>query len=333
MSTRTQLNGIFRRLKPWIIAALFIVVTDALANSHSNEHSDTVLMIGYDGTGWFPYLTQLPEGGVLAAEDWQQQTTLRNSTHVTRQPNQGDLWGKAENGRLYRYSVASQALQPISLGEVDQESDPAGSTPLSMSVTQLRAGGSGLTMVRLEQGKSRTTQLVDQSWDQIDQALSPSESVVQAGAQFHPLLADSGRLYYAHVSCRSSCDPLIQEIWKKEPGSGRLTQMTLLNATSYLHSVDADERYGYLSSNALGYYLLARLDLLDQSVTWLTEGRVTDSHPSISRAGDLYFIRRTRDGTALMRLSDVNDDSERTLEKVELPPNVTKIRYLEITDS
>jgi hypothetical protein len=184
-------------------------------------------------------------------------------------------------------------------------------------------------MVKLIEGKSSDTQIVS-----LDDEYSPIPVLRQASAQFHPLYHDT-RLFYSHVSCRLECDPLIQEVWEKDLITGNARQLTLLNATSYLHSIDRNGLYGFISSNSSGYYNLARLDLSTNATTWLTNGRVTDSYPAIADDGALYFLRRMQDGTRLMRLIDALGKSETSMdvqdaEAVFLPEEVEKVRYLEI---
>ncbi|MEN8214642.1 MAG: hypothetical protein ABFR19_09805, partial [Pseudomonadota bacterium] len=198
--------------------------------------------------------------------------------------------------------------------------------------TQLRARQRGVGMVRLTDGKSRETSILSAAGGE----MKPGVLLRQSSAQFHPVIHHQ-RLYYAHVSCRAECKPLIQEVWSKELQTGYTRQLTLLNATSYLHSVTVDDRYGFISSNQRGYYHLARLDLHSGRIEWLTGGRVTDSFPSISPEGDLYFIRRSAEGSRLMKLPGADDGretvAERQIEVVELPDEIQKIRYLELNHS
>ena len=270
---------------------------------------DRLLIIGFDGENWYPYLSQPLENS------WRKITAIHNPVSVTQQTGSGRFLFKGSDGRLYEYMDGDTA--PKLLQDFD-----------SASFTQLRAFEDGFLMVELVDGKSSDARLVTLGND-----YSRTPLLRQDSAQFHPLRRGN-RLYYSHVSCRLECEPLIQEIWVKNLVTGHARQLTLLNATSYLHSLDRSGRYGYISSNANGYYNLARLDLSTGEVVWLTSGRLTDSYPAVADDGALYFLRRTPKGTRLMRLAHPQGRSEIPLDDVEavpLPEEIQKVRYLEIS--
>ena len=266
-------------------------------------------MIGFDGTSWHPYLSD------SLTNSWRKVTEIRNPAGVTYQSDAGRFLFKGSDGRLYEYIDGDSVAMPL------QQFD-------TTSYTQLRAIDDGFLMVKLIGGKSRETQLVS-----LDNDYRPASVLRQDSAQFHPLY-HGNRLYYSHVSCRQECEPLIQEIWVTDLITGNARQLTLLNATSYLHSIDHSGRYGVISSNSNGYYNLARLDLSTNAITWLTAGRFTDSYPAIADDGVLYFLRRTKEETRLMRLADTLSWTEDFVnsgnaETVHLPDEVEKVRYLE----
>lgn len=269
-----------------------------------------MLILAYDGEAWYPYLRSTDQS------DWKKITAIRDPAYLTWDKHNGQFFIKNNEGKLTRYDLETQALSTISGLE-------------KKTFTQLRAADNELLMVELIDGKSRDTQII--SMNKQDEL---TKAIRQSSAQFHPYQYRQ-QLYYAHVSCRIECTPLIQEIWKKNKNTGRAHQMTRLNATSYLHSVDLNERYGFLSSNQHGFYHLARIDLKTEDVQWLTQGQVTDTFPSISRQGELFFIRRTPEGSSLMQLpkSAVMDNvmsDKGSAEPVSLPQEIKKLRYLEI---
>jgi hypothetical protein len=268
-----------------------------------------LMMIGFDGTSWHPYVSE------SLTNSWRKIAAISNPAGVTYQSYAGRFLFKESDGRLYEYMDGDSAPTPL------QQFD-------STSFTQLRAFDEGFVMVKLVDGKSRETELVSLYDD-----YRPASVVRQVSAQFHPLY-HGNRLYYSHVSCRLECEPLIQEVWVKDLITGNARQLTLLNATSYLHSIDRSGRYGFISSNSDGYYNLARLDLSTSAITWLTTGRFTDSYPTIVDDSTLYFLRRTPEGTRLMRLADALGGPEAfadtgNAETVHLPDGVEKVRYLE----
>ena len=291
-----------------LLLALIVLHPPAMA-SVSAALPDGLLIIGFDGENWYPYVSQ------PLTNSWRKTGTIRNPGSVTYQSDSGRFLFKGSDGRLYEYKGGDNAPKPL------QDFD-------SGSFTQLRAFDDGFLMVELVDGKSSDTRLFA-----LDNDYTRAPVLRQDSAQFHPLRRNN-RLYYSHVSCRLECDPLIQEIWVKNLVTGDTRQLTRLNATSYLHSLDRSGRYGFISSNANGFYNLARLDLATGEVVWLTNGRFTDSYPSVADGGALYFLRRTSTGTHLMRLTDAQSDSGMTIDDVEVVPlsdEIEKVRYLEIS--
>lgn len=300
---------------------MLLVMSHAFAK---NNDLQNLMIVGYDGKNWFPYVAAISNGKKIKSNDWRKIKAIRNPAYLTRQPVSGDIYVKGNDGRLYRYQSKDKLLTLLFADDTKSKLN---------NYTQLRANKKGVVMVKLIKGKSRDTQLV--YFD--DNASSPTSSsallrplLKQASAQFHPLMHNQS-LFYAHVSCRTVCNPLIQEVWQQDRVTGKAQQLTLLNATSYLHSVDSGGRFGFISSNQRGYYHVARLDLVSNKVTWLTQGQVTDSFPSVSRDGSVYFIRRTPIGTKLMALGIASEKLKKQPRQVTLPRGVKKIRYLELT--
>ncbi len=275
-------------------------------------------MVAYDGVAWHPYIVKTGADGWIKIED------VRDPASVTWRHEKDAFLIKGNDGSISSYQLDRQEFTQLPAFD-------------DSTVTQLRAYRQGVVMVRLMDGKSRDTSILSAESSADKAAINkPHEILRQASAQFHPYIHND-QLYYAHVSCRAECKPLIQEVWRKQLQSGRTQQLTLLNATSYLYSVSADDRYGFISSNQHGYYHLARLDLASGEINWLTGGRVTDNFPSVAVDGDLYFIRRTPAGSRLMKLPGAANSRgilpEALVENIQLPAEVQKIRYLELNQS
>lgn len=299
-------NNRFKAITQVLLSLLLLSGSASVLSSTAPE----MLIVGYDGESWYPYLRYVDH------TEWKKIEAVRDPAYLSWDKKNAQFFIKTNAGKLSRYDLTTQTLSALSGLE-------------NKTFTQLRVADNELLMVELVDGKSRDTQIIS-----MNKQGELNKVLRQYSAQFHPYQYHQ-QLYYAHVSCRIECVPLIQEIWKKDKKTGRAHQMTRLNATSYLHSVDPGERYGFLSSNQRGFYHLARIDLKTESVHWLTQGQVTDTFPSISRQGELFFIRRTPEGSRLMQLSknmvagNTMPDKE-AVKLVSLPPEIQKIRYLEI---
>ena len=268
--------------------------------SKAADLPENMLIIGYDGEAWYPYRTD-------NHGDWIKIEGINDSAHLSLLPQGLVIKDDANSISLYS---DSKGKKPYLSSEAD-------------GFTQVRGSDKNIAFVRLMAGKSRDTEIAvyDVEGNVID-------TVNQSSAQFHPLV-NGDKIYYAHVSCRADCEIIIQDVWVKTIGYHNARQLTKLNATTYLHSIDPSGAYGFISSNMSGYYHLGKLDLSSEEIIWITEGRVTDSYPSVSNDGDLFFIRRTARGSNLLVIRDVLTERS-LLEQVHLPDGVTKLRYLEI---
>jgi len=273
-----------------------------------------MLIIAHNGVGWYPYIIQ-EDGG-----EWTKIGEIENPTHLTWNRLSENIYIKGNDTKYYVYKIKSKELTHLPMFD-------------DGSYTQMRAHNDGVVLIELENGKSSNTKI--QSYTHNESKLE--NLVRQASSQFHPYIYNN-KIFYAHVSCRLDCDPIIQEVWLKNLTTEKAKQLTLLNATSYLHSIDLEGRYGFISSNTYGYYHIARLELSTGKLNWLTAGQVTDSYPSVSKNGNLYFVRRLPSGINLMKISHKilsNKKLELPIDEtktIALPEDIQKIRYLEISN-
>ncbi len=295
--------------------------------SLSIQAAQVMLIVGYDGENWYPYISELSKKNSISSTSWKKLSHIQDPVVITRQSKTGVYFVKTDRGDVVVYAESPEVEMKAIYQNQAKENN----------FTHLRAHDNGLLMVELKNGRSRETQIINIDSKNLvnDSQLAIKPHVInnQLSSQFHPLLAGD-TLFYAHVSCRGNCDPVIQEVWKKNMVTGKAEQITLLNATTYLHSVDYNLQFGYLCSNKKGYYHLGRINLGTGDVQWLTSGQNTYSYPSISEDNDLYFIQRTFSGTGLMKLSDsdLQKPEDATFKIVELPVQIKKIRYLEISN-
>jgi len=79
-------------------------------------------------------------------------------------------------------------------------------------------------------------------------------------------------------------------------------------------AISQEGQWLYLSSNKAGNFHVWRVSLETRRYELLTEGKVSDINPALDQQGNLYFIRHTPTGTALMRLR--TDGTLQTLPKL-----------------
>jgi ABC-type uncharacterized transport system permease subunit len=295
-----------------LLTFLLLCLTGTVEASNKATNQG-IMIVAYDGTAWYPYILGVNNR-------WNKIKEIKDPSGVTWQPESGDFFVKGNDRKLYFFDSTKRLLSPLKSLDTQAEKNSG--------YTQLRAYDQGIVMVKLVDGKSRDTQLIE-----IGNQSKTKTLLKQASAQFHPFRYKN-YLYYAHVSCRMECSPLIQEVWRKDLTSGKTEQLSLLNAVSYLHSIDGAGQYGFLSSNKNSFYHIARMNLKTHNVTWLTEGQVTDSFPSIADNGDLYFIRHMATGSKLMMLEkkyiQSNKITEQSYKQISLPKEIQKVRYLEL---
>ncbi|MGH1461894.1 MAG: hypothetical protein ACRBB6_07655 [Neptuniibacter sp.] len=266
---------------------------------------DNLMIVGYDGSAWHPYVSQKGE--------WEKIDYIENPASITRSAESNAFIYKADTGDVY---WANQK-EHKKLYDSSKSND---------GVTQLRADDRGAVFVKLIDGKSSDTQL-----SHLDLNGQIKTFYSQASAQFHPIM-HGNELYYAHVSCRLICNPIIQDVWRRNIKTYRTEQLTMLNSTTYLHGISKDGGYGVISSNHHGFYHIALLDLNKGGVTWLTSGQVTDSNPVLASDNRVYFIRRMSTGTTVHSLPlGAQSAKESDLLTHSLPHGVTKIRYMEFS--
>ncbi len=178
--------------------------------------------------------------------------------------------------------------------------------------------GKRLFVVALKEGASVDTDILV-----IDKE-KQNAVVTQRSAQFEPYFHAPRTLYYSNVLCTIGCGKIIQEIWRKDLVSDEAEQITLLNAIARQPVISRSGRWLYFSSNKAGNFHIWRMSLETERYERLTEGRVTDINPALDRQGNLYFIRHTPTGSALMQRR--TDGSLQTL-----PKTLENFRDLEIS--
>lgn len=296
------------------IACIFLSLS-VFSQSEETTSKDVFLILAYDGDAWYPYLQTIESNEGISSKGWKKLKGIKNPALVTRQPETGKLFFKAEGGVIYSSAHDGKNIEAV-LPEAEYK---------NRSFTQLHAAERGLYLVELVDGKSSDTHLLYLD----DGEKAPTVLVNQVGPQFNPY-AEKHELFYSHVSCRVDCGHLIQEVWSRDLRLKYAKQLTLLNGISSVHSVS--DNYLFISSNANGNYHLARIERASGEVEWLTEGDAVESYPSVSKKGDLYFIQRNAEGTQLKKITSITGDLD-TLQvvSVAMPDEIKKLRYLEIT--
>ena len=236
-----------------------------------------------------------------------------NPRNITWNRKTNTLAYVAADAQLMVRDLATGATTPLN---VDQTTD---------RYTQPRYpfDGSRLLVVRLPEGKSRTTEVVE---------FVPGRDgyrtlVRKRSANFDPFAFDDKFLFYTSVACVEDCAGMIWELWRRDEATERQEQLSLANVVSR-QPVTADGKWLYFSSNRAGHYHIWRMPMtVGGAAEQMTSGDVHDTDPAPLKDGTLYFIRRTPEKVGIMvRRADGS------LDEVALPPGVEDVRNLEIRE-
>lgn len=195
------------------------------------------------------------------------------------------------------------------------------------------ADGRWLLAVELPDGKSRRTNIIGYDMESGER----HRFVAKRTAQFEPAMGSERYLHYSTAICVDDCGGMIWELWRRDMFTGKQQQLTLLNVIANQPHVRGDDIY--FSANADGgrFHIWKMKDEIGAEPEQLTIGDVRDSDPTTDDAGNLYFLRATPDGTALMRIAASTDHAEDAdaklgrAEEVALDATITDLRNLEIS--
>lgn len=192
------------------------------------------------------------------------------------------------------------------------------------SYTQLAYDKSGqdLLAVKLKSGSSADSDIV--IWQRSSRRIKPE--IVQRSAQFEPHFASNMSVLYGSVSCVSTCGKIIQEIWLRDKISGEADQLTLLNAVSRQPFYDAGSEVVVFSSNKKYHFHIWSYSFDNRETQQLTQGSVTDFNPVIV-AEQLFFIRKSANGTHLMRMNLSEQSKPQQVALSFSPADLKELRY------
>ena len=193
----------------------------------------------------------------------------------------------------------------------------------SAKYTQPRFSASGkLYAVRMESGRSRSTQLVE-----IDlKKQTYTKNVAKRTAQFNPHMAINGLLYYTTALCVDDCEKMIWELWYRDGDTGIQEQMTLLNALSRQPVYSQKENSLYFVSNAEeGFHIWNMPAVVGAKPQRLTQGAAQYTDPVVDRNGQLYYLEKASGKKNL--LTHFKGEEQKIL---PLPKGVSAIRNLEV---
>jgi len=180
--------------------------------------------------------------------------------------------------------------------------------------------GQKIMLVELIDGNSKKTKIIT-----IDIKYKKMKILhAQYSTALEPYSNNNKDLYYANVSCTEECNKIIQEIWHKNLITKEAEQVTLLNVLSHQPRANKENSKVYFSSLKGGNYHIWEYNFKNHTSKQLTSGEVTDGFPSPRQEG-VYFLRRIKNHTALMYLSE-----EGNLTKLSLEQTYTKIRNLKV---
>jgi len=280
-----------------------------------NNTVETLYFMGYKDNKWILFYKKIND-------------TDFKSIETASEPR--ELYFSSEENLIY-YLDAESKLRKLELKSNDtitrkQEETILFTPSENDSYAQLfwdKASGL-LYLVKMPHGKSSEADIV--VWDK--GMMKPV--VRQISSQFEPFIYDKHWLYYGHVHCSLDCGRIIQEIWRKNLISGEAEQLSLLGQISRQAIVDNKGEWVYFSSNKEGSYHIWRQSLTHTNTLPVAQqvsvGGGTDTDPAVTSFNELFFIRHTPKGKALL----MRQSKEGTMSLLPLPAGVSEIRNLRI---
>lgn len=168
----------------------------------------------------------------------------------------------------------------------------------------LSADGREVYVVEMTDGKSVETEILRYTGG----GAEPQHIARQPGAQHDPFVHQKRWLVYASVGCSAGCDELLVEIWARDLLAGKARQLTLLNALS--QGPVTDGRRVVFSSNTSGTHQLWQVGMDGSGVSRLTRSPSSQATSPALCGGDLYFVKSTPGGTAIVRLAPDSQEVE-----------------------
>jgi len=261
-------------------------------------------LVGLDADTWRVYVVR---GGVLEA--------VPGVEHPRSTAHHGGT------ARLAYVSAGNRLRErDLDSGEtVDLGGDESGSR---YTQPHYSADGRWLFAVEMPEGKSRRTVIVG-----FDRERGERHAFVRKRtAQFEPFLQGERFLYYTTALCVDDCGRMIWELWRRDMSTAEQIQLTLTNAVATQPHA-SDDGWLYFSGDADGgrFHIWRMRAQAGAEVEQLTSGEVRDSEPATDARGRLHFLRKTREGTRLMRL-----DADGAVRGMALGVVLRDLRNLEI---
>lgn len=290
-STVTALQAL-----PCTISIFFIVCLHGVSTSHASE---------------LP-ISELPKGlSIIGLSEGNWNLYVENSGKLTSLED-------IDSPRTAAYHQSTQQvayvgvdgllrLKNLNTGAIKELKSVSGNSRFTQPTFSL--DGSWLYVVELPQGKSRRTNIIGfDLYAVADSAVADEDAqhgvVRKRTAQFDPAAGADSYLFYTTAICVDDCEGMIWELWRRSLVDATQKQLTLMNALATQPHLGHDGLL-YFSSNASGKFQIWRMQPeVGAKAHQLTSAGFRDSEPVTSNNGDLFFIRKSREGTALMRFSD-----------------------------
>lgn len=311
LTTRTILSVIL------LVVTIFILPVGATNPKGviPNNTVETMYFMGYKDNKWLLFYKKINDTGFTSIE-------------TASEPR--ELYFSSEENLIYYLDAESQ-LRKLVLESNDSATGKQKETILftpseNDSYAQIfwDKASDLLYLVKMPHGKSSEADIV--VWDK--GMMKPV--VQQISSQFEPFIYDKHWLYYGHVHCSLDCGRIIQEIWRKNLISGEAEQLSLLGQISRQAIVDNKGEWVYFSSNKEGSYNIWRQSLTHTNslpvAQQVSTGEATDTDPAVTLANELFFIRHTPKGKALL----MQQSKEGVMRLLPLPDGVSEIRNLRI---
>lgn len=260
-----------------------------------------LLLIGFDGSDWHPYVSQ--DGSLVKI------AALKNTRSASWHQPSGQIVYVDTTGNLATYDLKDQQSRVLLKWRKEG------------SYTQPRMHQEGsVDFVYMLDGSSKQTEI-----HRLDLKTQVVKKLHIGGGLFFPIQISDEKLLFAKSRCQNKCQAIHLDLYVKD--SEQTTEILRTDAVSQQPTYDPVRNTVFFSSNLEGSFDLWQLQLDTPGSAYRMTTRVdaVDLFPAVIERG-LLFLRLTEGASEIVQITH-----EGQQEPLVLPASIQRVRYLEVS--